>query len=50
MTNKTKPTEEKGVVTSLRLTPVRLKKFKELGSAKWLSRILDDNIEMDKSR
>jgi len=50
MANKTKVPAEKGIVTSLRLTPARLKKFKELGSAKWLSKVIDDNIEMDKSR
>jgi len=42
--------EQRGVITSIRLTPARLIKFKELGSAKWLSRVLDDNIEMDKDR
>ena len=45
-----KPVEERGVITTIRLTPVRKAKFKELGGAKWLSRILDDNIEMDKDR
>ena len=44
------PADQRGVITSIRLTPLRLKKFKELGSAKWLSRVLDDNIEMDKDR
>ena len=44
------PTDQRGVITSIRLTPARLVKFKELGSAKWLSRVLDDNIEMDKDR
>jgi hypothetical protein len=44
------PDNQRGVITSIRLTPTRLSKFKELGSAKWLSRVLDDNIEMDKDR
>lgn len=42
------PVEQRAVIKSIRLTPARLKKFKELGGAKWLSRVIDDNIEMDK--
>ena len=44
------PDNERGKVTSLRLTPERIAKFKQLGGSKWLSRILDDNIKMDKAR
>lgn len=43
-----KENKEKGIVTSLRLTPTLLLKFKQLGGHKWLKIVLNDNIEMDK--
>lgn len=44
------PSEQLAKVYSLRLTQARINKLKELGGAKWLSKVLDDNMEMDKGR
>ena len=43
-----KPDHLKGKVTSLRLRPDRLAKYKELGGVKWLNQELDIEINLNK--
>jgi hypothetical protein len=44
------PIEQVAKSITIRLTPSRIAMFKKLGAAKWLSKVLDDNMEMDKGR
>ena len=41
MGRKKLPVENFAVVTSIRLTPAKKEKFKQLGGVKWLNKILD---------
>lgn len=50
MGRKKLPVDQVAKVHAIRLTPARINKLKELGGAKWLSKVLDDNMEMDKNR
>ena len=44
MGRKKQTIENLAVVTSIRLTPAKKEKFKQLGGIKWLNKILDAEI------